>query len=285
MAETTGSRWDQIKSLFRLGAGTKGQSCDGNFTAGNIPKYLSDGTLTDGGVAISILTGSSSSGSNFATIQGVQQESYVYATDTGSANAYAVALTPTPTIVAGSEVVFKAAHTNTGASTLAVNGGTATSITKNGATALASGDISAGQIITAKYDGVYWQIVAPVTASTTTTRQAGITYYLSGKPSASATAYFDVPGNLSTFQIPANFSGSRGKCGANPTSSAAYTFYKNGTSFGTLTISTTGTFSWTTTGGNPVSFTPGTDELSWIGPSTQDATLSDVRFGMAVVIS
>lgn len=91
----------------------------------------------------------------------IQQEKYVYAADTGAANAYAVTLSPVPTIVAGSEVVFKAANANTGASTLAVNGGTATAITKNGTTALASGDIAAGQIITAKYDGTQWQMVAP----------------------------------------------------------------------------------------------------------------------------
>lgn len=94
------------------------------------------------------------------TIAGVQQESYTYAADTGAANAYVVALTPAPTLVAGSKVVFKAVHANTGASTLAVNGGSAVAITKQGSTALASGDIAAGQIITVIYDGTQFQMTA-----------------------------------------------------------------------------------------------------------------------------
>jgi hypothetical protein len=65
-----------------------------------------------------------------------QQETRIYAADTGAANAYTVTLSPAPTIVAGSVVVFKAANANTGASTLAVNGGTATAIRKNVSVAL-----------------------------------------------------------------------------------------------------------------------------------------------------
>lgn len=173
MPETTGSRFDIIKSIFRLGGGAKAQSCDGTFTLGNLPKYKSDGTLTDSGVA----------------------------------------------------------------------------------------------------------------AGGSTARQAVIAYFLSGKPGAGATAYVDIPSNLTTFQIPANFTGSKGKCGTNPTSTATYTFYKNGSSIGTLSIATSGVFTWATTGGTSVSFTPGADELSWGAPASQDSTLSDVRFGLAIAIS
>jgi hypothetical protein len=94
-----------------------------------------------------------------ASITGVQQDSYGYAVDTGAANAYAVSLSPTPTLVAGSTGAFLAAHTNTGASTLAVNGGSAIAIKKNGnSTALAAGDITANQIIRWVYDGTVFQI-------------------------------------------------------------------------------------------------------------------------------
>lgn len=92
-----------------------------------------------------------------ASIAAVQQESYTYAADTGTANAYAVALSPTPTIVAGSPLRFKVANANTGASTLAVNGGSATPIKKQGATALASGDWPAGMIVELVFDGTNWQ--------------------------------------------------------------------------------------------------------------------------------
>lgn len=155
MAETTGSRFDIIKAIFRLGSGSKAQSCDGTFTLGNMPKYLADGALADSSIAAA----------SVALIAKVQQEAYIYAADTGNANAYAVTLSPAPSIVAGSEVVFQAANANTGASTLSVNG-TASPLTKNGTTALASGDISAGAIITAKRDSAgNWQMVAPSSSS------------------------------------------------------------------------------------------------------------------------
>lgn len=91
-------------------------------------------------------------------IDQLQQESFVYAADTGTANAYVVTLSPAPTIVAGSEVVFKAANANTGSSTLAVNGGTATAIQRNDGTALQAGDIPAGGMMTVKYDGSVWKL-------------------------------------------------------------------------------------------------------------------------------
>lgn len=88
----------------------------------------------------------------------VQQEKYTYGPDTGAANAYAVALSPVPTLVAGSVVVFKSLNANTGASTLAVNGGSAKAIKKNVSSALASGDILAGQIVVVVYDGTNFQM-------------------------------------------------------------------------------------------------------------------------------
>jgi hypothetical protein len=59
MAETTGTDWEQVKAAKRLGAGAKGQSCDGTFTSGGIPKYdtvAADGTLTDSGILASSIS-------------------------------------------------------------------------------------------------------------------------------------------------------------------------------------------------------------------------------------
>jgi hypothetical protein len=103
------------------------------------------------------------------TITAIQQQSYVYAADTGSANAYAVTLSPAPTITAGSIVVVKIANANSGASTLAVNGGTATAIKKQGSTALASGDLSAGQIGVFVNDGTNFQLIGGSGGSGSTT--------------------------------------------------------------------------------------------------------------------
>jgi hypothetical protein len=151
MADTTGTRWEQLKTAARKGTGTQGQSFGGgSTTSGDVTIYDTPGNVIDSGVLLSAL----------ATKSGVQQDSYIYAADTGSANAYAITLTPTPTIVAGSTALIKVANANTGASTLAVNGGSATAIKKESATGLVdlgSSDWRAGQIVGVVYDGTVWQ--------------------------------------------------------------------------------------------------------------------------------
>jgi microcystin-dependent protein len=93
-----------------------------------------------------------------------QDGSTVYAVDTGSADAYAVALSPA--IVAysnGLSVVFKAAHANTTTSTLAVNGLSTITIKKGGSSLsdLIANDIIVDQIVEVVYDGTYFQMVSP----------------------------------------------------------------------------------------------------------------------------
>lgn len=102
---------------------------------------------------------------SFATKAGVQKESYSYGTDTGAANAYAVALSPAVTsYVAGQDVAFIATHSNTTASTVALNGLSTKAIKKWSAGSLvdvAAGDITANQLIFLKYDGTVFQIPSP----------------------------------------------------------------------------------------------------------------------------
>jgi hypothetical protein len=85
-----------------------------------------------------------------------------YSADTGTANAYVVTLSPVPaslTALIGAPVRFKAANACTGASTLNVNGlGAAAIKHQDGASALTTGDIVAGQVVEAFYDGTYFQI-------------------------------------------------------------------------------------------------------------------------------
>jgi len=89
---------------------------------------------------------------------------YNYATDGGSTDAYVITLKGAHTLSAGLEVTFKANTANTGAATLQVNSLTAKALTKATAsgvnTALATGDIVAGQIIKAVYDGTQFQIIS-----------------------------------------------------------------------------------------------------------------------------
>jgi hypothetical protein len=87
-----------------------------------------------------------------------------YTASTGSANAYI--MTPSPAVsayAAGQIYNFLANFGNTGAATLNVNSLGANNIYKvNGATALASGDIASGQLVTVAYDGTQFQMLSPV---------------------------------------------------------------------------------------------------------------------------
>ena len=90
-----------------------------------------------------------------------------YAADSGSVNAYAVNLSPAQTgLAAGMQVVFVAANSNTGPSTLNINGLGARTVYKlNGSTDLAAGDIVGGQVVTVVYDGTNFQLQSPAAAA------------------------------------------------------------------------------------------------------------------------
>jgi len=95
-----------------------------------------------------------------------------YAVDTGTANAYAVALSPAPSsLVDGMAVAVKIANTSTGASTLNVNGLGAMPIVGPLLNAITSGALVAGGIYTFRYNATNSQWVVqggalqPATAS------------------------------------------------------------------------------------------------------------------------
>lgn len=78
-----------------------------------------------------------------------------YGVDTGTANAYAVALNPsltTPTQAA--EVIFKPLNANTGASTIALNGGSAFAILTQSGQPLTGGEISSNGLTKLIYNSV-----------------------------------------------------------------------------------------------------------------------------------
>lgn len=74
-----------------------------------------------------------------------------------------------------------------------------------------------------------------------------------------------------TVNFAANFSGSSGTIGINPTASYVLTVAKNGATVGTITFSTSGTVTFATTGGSAVAFAPG-DVLTITAPASTDAT-------------
>jgi hypothetical protein len=89
--------------------------------------------------------------------------SWVYAgQDTGAANAYVITFAPGQPIpaayVAGMGVKFKALVTNTGASTVNVQGLGVIAIKRANGSALAAADITSGGIVELTYDGVNFQM-------------------------------------------------------------------------------------------------------------------------------
>jgi len=92
----------------------------------------------------------------------IQKASWIFATSTGSANAYVLTLTPAPTaLVAGMLLAFKANFANTDSCTVNVNSLGAVTIKKRGDQDCARGDIKNGQIVMIQYDGTNFQMVNP----------------------------------------------------------------------------------------------------------------------------
>lgn len=80
-----------------------------------------------------------------------------FSADTGVVNAYVVSGVPDP--IVGTVYFVLISNTNTLASTLKVNAGAPTAITKNGTTPLAGGELVAGAIVIISWDGTQFQLV------------------------------------------------------------------------------------------------------------------------------
>ena len=97
-----------------------------------------------------------------ATVNQIQSNGPAYqATDTGTANAHVIALSPAITAYAsGQKITFKSGSASTTASTLNVNGLGTKAIKKLHDQDIASGDIESGSIVTVVYDGTNFQMTS-----------------------------------------------------------------------------------------------------------------------------
>lgn len=85
---------------------------------------------------------------------------------TGSADAYVLTSGQSlAALVTNQRFCIKANFTNGGAATIAVDGLTAKALTKNGTTALASGDIVSGQFYIIAYDGTRFQVLGALSGA------------------------------------------------------------------------------------------------------------------------
>lgn len=77
-----------------------------------------------------------------------------------------------------------------------------------------------------------------------------------------------------TIDFADDFGGSRGHVGVNPTATSIFSVSKNGSAIGTISISTSGVFTFVTTGAG-VNLVAG-DRIAIQSPTPQDATLANV---------
>lgn len=166
--------------------------------------------------------------------------------DSGAANAYAVATVAPlgPGLKTGSKIQFIAVHSNTAASTLAVNGGSAIALVNPPATALTSGNIVAGDVIEAVYDGTNFQCITCATSSGG--GGTGGSFSNSGIPGSSVAPSLSLTGTTGSttygYCIVANLSAGGSSSGGTTACSPA-NFFTNGNA--TLTSSNFVSISWT----------------------------------------
>lgn len=140
-----------------------------------------------------------------------------YAAGGGTAQAQTVTLSPAATsLTVGLTVKWLPSNANSGAGpTLAVNGLTATTITKCGVTSLVANDLTTSAVATATYDGSGFQLLNPQAATCGATSQMhSITIPIAGSPIATGTGNVGVPSStdfsctINKAMISANASGS-----------------------------------------------------------------------------
>jgi len=148
---------------------------------------LSSGDIYSSMIAILCYDGTNFQLLNAQTIKAshIQNNSFSYAIDAGSANNLSITLTPSPSgYTDGMSVFVKVAANNTGASTINVNGLGSKNIKRCDLTDPLAGNLAEGMIAELHYDGTQFQLMNPVqlsqktaieiTSSETFTTPAGV---------------------------------------------------------------------------------------------------------------
>ena len=84
--------------------------------------------------------------------------------------------------------------------------------------------------------------------------------------------------------LPADFSGTAGHIGTNPASTFDMDVTLDGSSIGTISVSTGGVFTFTTTGGTAKAVTAG-QRLEVVAPGSADATAADIALTFTAAIA
>jgi len=106
--------------------------------------------------------GDATARNQYGTVGKLQDSGHTYAADSGAADAYVIAPSPAITAyAAGQQFIMNAANTNTGASTVNVNGLGAKSIVNANNEALSRNEIVSGRTYILTYDGTAFQLTSP----------------------------------------------------------------------------------------------------------------------------
>ncbi len=128
-----------------------------------VPGTVSDASTTVKGIAKTSVAPLLASNPIMVGDNDTRVPQNAYAVDSGTANVYAITLTPAPAAyAAGQMFFFKAAHTNTAASTLNVNGLGVKTIKLSTGADTGANVIITGQIVQVEYDGTNFQMVSPL---------------------------------------------------------------------------------------------------------------------------
>lgn len=106
---------------------------------------------------------------------------------------------------------------------------------------------------------------------------------LASAPTASEVLFAWTPPSGETVTIPGNLSSAtymKTSSGSNPASTYTMTIMKNGSSVGTIAISTSGVVTYATTSGASISLVGGTDVLEIVAPSSTDSGAVGYTFNM-----
>lgn len=150
--------------------GTTISSTVHNNTLSDIATALSDSLAKDGqttptanlpmGGYAHTGVGDATARTQYAKVSQIQDGGYVTLSSVSGTNTITATCAPAITAyAAGQFFTFVSAGANTGAVTLNINSLGAKAVTKEGATALAAGDIASGAVVCVEYDGTRFQLV------------------------------------------------------------------------------------------------------------------------------
>lgn len=151
--------------------GTTISSTVHNNTLSDIATALSDSLAKDGqttptanlpmGGYAHTGVGDATARTQYAKVSQIQDGGYVTLSSVSGTNTITATCAPAITAyAAGQSFKFTAAGANTGAVTLNINSLGAKAVTKEGATALAAGDIASGAVVWVDYDGTRFQLTS-----------------------------------------------------------------------------------------------------------------------------